>query len=499
MNLNRRWIAAGSATILLWCGLELGVRRSSSITDDWHGWRQADTQAIARNFAFEEFNPLRPRIDWRGDGPGYVETEWQLYAALIGAWIAVAGESVWPGQLISLGAVALAAGIVFAALLRRLEGLAAYAGLMLMLSCQGVVVAGTSIQPDALAFLAYTIGFVAFAWWLETPTRARLVLWVTATAIAGLVKPTTLELGVTQAVLVILSNREALRRPALWIGWAVILIVVGGFLWYARSLFLDYGNTFGVLSGGDSKLPSLEGLLNWRTWYGLLRFFVIWGIGIPAPVAAAYLLWKRRVAPEHVALIAGALVLCVFALRYTSGTFGTHYHLPHVVLGAFLVASAVAAVPRWLDRRTMVAMIVVASALLYARAIRFVLTRPPEPETTVGRLLADVASPGTLVAVRVRAPRRDPDWDTINNFEDPRVFYLSRTRGWALANDEPGAGRLADLAAKGARFYAHVNQIVPDPELVAWLGRNTELVATSAQGSVYRIRVATPPVQPTPR
>ena len=45
----------------------------------------------------------------------------------------------------------------------------------------------------------------------------------------------------------------------------------------------------------------------------------------------------------------------------------THYHLPHVVLGAFLVASAVAAVPRWLDRRTMAAMIVVASVLLYTR------------------------------------------------------------------------------------------------------------------------------------
>ncbi len=60
----------------------LVVRRTDAITDDWQGWRQADTQAIARNLAFEEFAPHRPRIDWRGDGPGYVETEAQIYPAL---------------------------------------------------------------------------------------------------------------------------------------------------------------------------------------------------------------------------------------------------------------------------------------------------------------------------------------------------------------------------------------------------------------------------------
>ena len=48
-----------------------------------YSWRECDTQAIARNLAFEEFDPLRPRIDWRGDGPGYVETELQLYPTLV--------------------------------------------------------------------------------------------------------------------------------------------------------------------------------------------------------------------------------------------------------------------------------------------------------------------------------------------------------------------------------------------------------------------------------
>src|SRR5438128_2010968 len=106
-----KWAIAAAATILLWCGVELALRRASSITDDQHGWRQADTQAIARNLAFEEFDPLRPRIDWRGDGPGYVETELQLYPAIVAAAMRVTGESVWPGQLLSLVCVATAAAL----------------------------------------------------------------------------------------------------------------------------------------------------------------------------------------------------------------------------------------------------------------------------------------------------------------------------------------------------------------------------------------------------
>ena len=87
----------------------LAVRRTDAITDDWQGWRQADTQAIARNLAFEEFAPHKPRIDWRGDGPGYVETEAQIYPALSAVAMRLRGESVWPAQLLSLLSVAAGA------------------------------------------------------------------------------------------------------------------------------------------------------------------------------------------------------------------------------------------------------------------------------------------------------------------------------------------------------------------------------------------------------
>lgn len=488
---SRQWAFVALATIVLWCGVELALRRTASITDDWQGWRQADTQTIARNLAFEEASVLRPRIDWRGDGPGYVETELQVYPALIAIVLRTVGkESLWPGQVISLVCVALAAALLFAALARRFGDRAAYVALLGMLSMQGTIVAGTSIQPDPLALLAFTAGFLSFVQWLESPSTNRLVVWVAATALAGLVKPTTLELGIAQGVLVMLAHRGALRRRSLWLGWTVVLLVVGAHLVHARGLYVQYGNTFGVLSGGDSKLPALGPMLSAATWLELARYAVLWGIGPAAIPAALFLAWRRRLGAEEVALAVGAACVSVLALRYTSSWYGTHYHLPHVVLGAWLVARAVAELEAMRGRSgpLVLAVAVLVAPLLHARGIRFVRAVPRERETVVGNMLASVAPRGVLVVVRARAPRRDAEWGTVNNLEDPRVFYLSHTRGWVLGNDEPGAPPLAAVVARGARFYAHVEQMAPDAELAAWLGAHGTRVAQAPEGAIYELR-----------
>lgn len=486
----QRWRLAAIATVLVWCVAMLALRRTADITDDWQGWRQADTQAIARNFAVEEANPLYPRIDWRGDGPGYVESEAQLYPAIVGAVLRVTGDSVWPGQLLSLACIALAALVIFLGLARRFGEAAAFLALIATLTMQGAIVASTSIQPDPLAFLGFTVGWFGFLDWLDAPSRRRLALWIAATALAGLVKPTTLELGLAQGVYVLLAHRRALRDPKLWLGWAIVVGAVVGYLVHARTLYVDHGNTFGIFSGGDSKLPAGDALRASETWRELARYAVVWGVGLLAVPAAIYLAARRRLDPAPIALAVGAVALDLIALRYTSGPFGTHYHLPHVVLGAWLVAQAARSLaqyrPRWLRP---IASLAVALALVAAvRALRFVRRQPPQPETAIGLSLRAAAAPGTLVVVRARAERYNHDWHTANNFEDPRVFYLSRTKGWVLANDDAGAARLADYAARGARFYAHVAQKPIDAELAAWLAAHATLVGpVTDDGALYAL------------
>lgn len=481
-----RWLTV--ATAVAWAVVMLTVRRADVITDDWHGWRQADTAAIARNLAAEEPNPLRPRIDWRGDGPGYVETELQLYPAIVAAVAAATGDLERSAQVVSLGCVLAAALILASALGRRYGPAAGYAALVAILSMQGAVVASTTIQPDPLAFLAFTLGWVAFLADLAAPRRATWAAWVAATAVAGLVKPTTLELGLAQFTLIAVAHRAHLRSARLWLGWAVVLAAVGGYLLYARTLYTTYGNTFGVLSGGDSKLPALGALAGLEPWRELARYGLVWGVGLLAVPAALYLAVRRRLTAEHLALALGAAALSLLALRYTASYFGTHYHLPHVVLGAHLVAAAVGEL-RW-PRAATAAVAVVALALT-VRALAFITSRPREPETTLGRALATVAAPGTRVAVRARAEGYNRQWRTENNFQDPRVFYLSRTTGWVLPNDLAGSAALADYARRGARFYVHVNQHPIDADLAAWLALHAHVVATSTAGTIYELAFAT--------
>ena len=113
---------------------------------------------------------------------------------------------------------------------------------------------------------------------------------------------------------------------------------------------------------------------------------------------------------------------------------------------------------------------------------------PTQPETVLGERLAQLAPPGTLVAVRARAESFNPEWRTVNNYEDPRVFYLSRTKGWVLPNDLAGASRLHDVAARGAQFYAHVTQKPIDAELAGWLAAHATRVHTSPEGEIYSLR-----------
>lgn len=541
----RPWGPLALALLAAFAAVSLAWRRPTAITDDWQGWRQADTQAMARSQAFEAFDPLRPRIDWRGDGPGYVEAEMPIYPVLVSLGLRFFGDGPWPGQLLSLACVLFAGALLYRALARRFGGLAGWLALLTVLTGQGALVIATSIQPDTLSFLAFTVGWLAFLEYLDTHRARHLFTWILATAIAGLVKPTTLELGLAQGLVVLFAHRRALRDPQLWLGWILVLAVVALYLLHARDLYLTYGNTFGVLSGGDSKLPDLYRLSKLATWKDLARYALVWGPGWPSLLAIVILLLTgvsrlfRRAAgstsagsafgAEVFALAFAALALDLLAFRYTSGPFGTHYHLPHAVLGATLVARAVAAIrplvhaassivaapaapasadsftsftsvtsvpaahlPRVLVRLLLVAFVGLSAFSAY-RSVRFLKRLTPQPETALGIALSHLAPPLTLVAVRARAEGYNLEWHTTNNFEDPRVFYLSRTRGWALPNDLLGPAavqRLEDITRRGARFYVHVNQITPDAALAAFLASRAQRVFSSPAGDIYALKPA---------
>src|SRR6186997_3030410 len=77
-------------------------------------WRQAETQSMALNLAHRGFEPLMPRINWGGDGPGYVEAELPLYQSFVAPLLLLADDAEWPGMAVSLSCIALAAMVFYA-------------------------------------------------------------------------------------------------------------------------------------------------------------------------------------------------------------------------------------------------------------------------------------------------------------------------------------------------------------------------------------------------
>jgi hypothetical protein len=102
-----RWLLYAAILVLL----AIRIPHLAADLADHDSWRQTDTATIARNF-LEEPNILYPRINWGAPGPGYVESEFQLYPYAVYLVYRVLGENPLYGRVLSLILTALAAVIM---------------------------------------------------------------------------------------------------------------------------------------------------------------------------------------------------------------------------------------------------------------------------------------------------------------------------------------------------------------------------------------------------
>ncbi len=118
-----------------------------------HHVRMNETAAIARNFYENSMNILYPQIDWGGDGPGYVEEGFQLYAFLVAFLYKVFGVSDVAGRGLSLLFYALSAVMLFLLARRLFNQRAALFSLFFFGVAPLGIYYGRSFQPDSLMLL----------------------------------------------------------------------------------------------------------------------------------------------------------------------------------------------------------------------------------------------------------------------------------------------------------------------------------------------------------
>ncbi|MBV9217279.1 MAG: glycosyltransferase family 39 protein [Acidobacteria bacterium] len=292
-------------------------------------WREADLGAISRNFTLEGMNPLLPRIDWRGTGPGYAEMELPLFPWLTSITYKVFGINDDIGRIwafvFSLGTLFL-----FLKLAREyLDPFAAIVAFAFFAFNPLTVEVSTSIQPEGLMIFAYVGAAYFFTRWLKSEKDGYLGTAIAFTALTMLAKATGGHIGTLFTILLFQKyGWGMLRQARVWIFG--ILSVLPAALWYiyARSLWLTYGNSLGV--SNEYHWVGLDFFTDPGFINGILRNEVIsvWSIfAIVMIVFAVWRSWNEPAVRNSLLWLASIFVFYIAAARTTSAVWAYYYHV----------------------------------------------------------------------------------------------------------------------------------------------------------------------------
>lgn len=474
------WLALATFALVLWFAVPHGIGAS---------WRECDTQAIARNFVLDGFDPLRPRVDWRGDTDGAVECEFPLYQLLVAAVMHGAGLAEWPGRVLSLVSTLLAALTLHRLLERRCGPARALAGLLTFLASGSAALLATHVVPDGLSLAFTNLALLAFVHYLANGGLVPLALAIGATTLAGLQKPLALQAGLVLFGWAVALAPARLRDGRLWLGLALPPAIVAAWLVHGATLHAETGLSFGVVSGGDTKFPDLAHLCSASTWCDLLLTTLHYGFPVFAVLALAALVLRRRLdAADLVLLLATAAGLLV-SLRYSSTeALGPHYHAFAAVAGAWIVARAWPERPQpWLWFALLFFVGLHAGwRTRYERGLRIVVNQ--QPIVTAARTITPILRPDDLLLVRSEKPRIDAGWNRQQNIEDPRFFALTSHRGFVVAADEWDVATLDDRRRRGADVVVDSLPAATPDAVRDWLATNGELLYDGAEVRIHRLR-----------
>jgi 4-amino-4-deoxy-L-arabinose transferase-like glycosyltransferase len=469
--------------------LPLALRPLSATSDPW---READTASIARNFYISpQPNILYPQINWGGNGPGYVEAEFQLFPYITSLLYRLFGENEVLGRFVSLVFNILTC-VIFYLLARRLSGeRAAFWALFFFAIAPLSVRYGTAFMPEATMFFFYISALYLFVRWLDDRQDRYLWLAAISTALSILVKPTSIIIGLT--LFLLLFERYKLRiviQPKLWL-FAVIALAPP-MLWFlhARSLFLTYGNTFGVISGGDSKFGNLSYWLDPGFYQSLIQLDVIYvfaGVSFLLFIPGLIIYLRQR----QPSLMLYSLVVIVpyylLLARYTGNTAGLQYHifaLTFAALGSgigmtWLLDRMRQQAVKWptTGRRLMSAGAVLACLAVPAIAYERLFIPRTELLAECGMEASNHIPEGNLVVVSTNSSSTDKG-GVPNNYQEPQIFYYSNRYGWSLPADRHTPSEVYQLQTEGAAYMVVYDPtlLTNNPALAYYLERNAALV-----------------------
>jgi hypothetical protein len=423
---------------------------------DHHGWRQADTASIARNYYRERFNPFYPQVDQRGaQEDGYVETGLELFAFAVAAISKPAGFHHETGRVLSSLFFLASAGLLYLFLKERygLEHALVGAGVYAFAFPLQLYIERAFMNEAGLVCLTFASYRLTQRLLATGSRRALLGLGLCTTLIATVKIPYLIVWAGIAGLYAERHGLQALRRVELAL---VGLVNLGAaYLWYshAHALAAQTGLTFGLtdkLYSGSVVFTTLF----LRRVGGQIRQDVL---GLPSTLLlllGLVIVLRRRKMFEPFAL-AGFLAYVVILAR---GCMVHDYYLLAVVpVASVLVPVGLCALAERIGRgdadRELVAAAALGGVLLVYSLFRSI---GPHSwyDTPVDKVQLCRAGP-TFLAPGERLAFVD--------YENPDLLYCLDRRGWLLAPGTADAGRLAEVWRQGGTVFVLARALAGEP------------------------------------
>ena len=507
------------ATVVTICILAVAARLiliNQPYVDHW-SWRQSDVAAIAANFLQNGFRFGFPQIDWAGNAPGYVGTEFPILPFIAALCYKVAGIHEWVGRIQAVIFFAVSLPCFFW-LVRETFGRTAAVWATFFYSFAPLnVFAGRSFMPDVPSLSLAIVGLYFFLRWTNDHNRMQFSFAAIAISFSLLIKITSMVIVAPLLYLVVgrlcqtpgisqngaagmratstgsslerVNGSERVKRPTIYGGAlfaAIALLPSAIWYWHAYQVAQKFypHHFFGA---GGIQIENFS-------WYWhiaretaissltpILSLMALVGLFVPQPRDRKYsrLFYWWLV----------AMVLFIIVVGY--GNRHLWYQLPLVPIAATFAGAACAFIGSKVSSRVVAvafSILLVSSFTISAFWYLYPFYQSSAQLRDAGLELKRVTAPDTLIVAA--------------DMGDPTIFYYAQRKGWhflendAIYNGNPDDSQqaindLERLHRRGATHFVFTRNtfwwLQSYPEFAQYLVQNATPVEATPEFKIYRL------------
>ena len=427
-----------------------------------HSWRQADTAAIARNFAIGNSPIWLPQIDWSGSANGYVECEFPIFSYLVAQLYKLFGIHEIFGRLLALAFSVITIYLIIRIGRILIDNESGFWG-GLFFACLPIgIYYGRTFQAESFLIFLASLSIDRLLAWKFSKNRINLfICWISFT-LACLIKVLPfLWLGMPLLYIYIYDcNQEKIlsisiiykrllqefSKPGVWIFIISSFSLVSVWFLYAYLLGQSSGASFGFWGSDRSSLILIFDLLKWLDL--LLRIVVRYLsiLGLPLLILGLVNLPQNSKSGFFIFILLGIFASTILAIK--SSFIHEYYQLPLQLFICPLMGRGIVCLPSLLKHRFVLRLTSVATICLLMAASLSIYSID---YLAVENKQADIWMP---LALSIRN-EVEPDSLIVSvTGLDPTLLNLARRRGWLTSPSMVNKEKLLYCEQEGAQYIA---------------------------------------------